>query len=169
MFIGVAGSIFGYSNKTAVNVHWWVFHIDQVPLWSVAVVPLVIVLIAGTVYHWMDGLHHFSEHMRHRHRVHELEVEVASLRAHLDQVLDMPDHATGKLPRKSVQETRNVEPLPPAELEPAVVAAAPAALPEAPPAHRRLPRPKRATLAVTAEPTAPTNGGHETTATEPAP
>ena len=40
----------------------------------------------------MDGLHHFTEHMRHRRRVHELEAEVASLRAHLDQLLEMPDH-----------------------------------------------------------------------------
>jgi hypothetical protein len=46
----------------------------------------------------MDGLHHFTEHMRHRRRVHELEAEVASLRAHLDQLLEMPDHSTSKLP-----------------------------------------------------------------------
>jgi hypothetical protein len=52
----------------------------------------------------MDGLHHFTEHMRHRRRVHELEGEVATLRAHLDQVLEMPDHSTSpKLPaRKAV-------------------------------------------------------------------
>jgi hypothetical protein len=64
----------------------------------VAVVPLALVLIAGTLYHWMDGLHHFTEHMRHRRRVHELEAEVASLRAHLDQLLEMPEHSTSKLP-----------------------------------------------------------------------
>ena len=68
--IGAAGTIFGYSNVTTVNVHWSVFHVDGIPLWTVAVVPLAIVLIAGTLYHWMDGLHHFSEHMRHRRRVH---------------------------------------------------------------------------------------------------
>ena len=91
--IGVAATVFGYSNLTTVDVHWSVFHIDAVPLWAVVVVPLALVLIAGTLYHWMNGLHHFTEHMRHRRRVHELEAEVASLRAHLDQVLEMPDHA----------------------------------------------------------------------------
>jgi len=91
--IGVAATVFGYSNLTTVDVHWSVFHIDAVPLWTVVVVPLALVLIAGTLYHWMNGLHHFTEHMRHRRRVHELEAEVASLRAHLDQVLEMPDHA----------------------------------------------------------------------------
>jgi hypothetical protein len=97
--IGVAATIFGYSNLSSVDVHWSVIHVDGVPLWTVALVPVALTLIAGTLYHWMDSLHHFTEHMRHRHRVHELEAEVASLRAHLDQVLEMPDHAT--LPAKS--------------------------------------------------------------------
>ncbi len=88
--IGVAATVFGYSNLVAVDIHWSVFHLNGVPLWAVAVVPIALILIAGTVYHWMDGLHHFTEHMRHRRRVHELEAEVARLRAHLDQVLEMP-------------------------------------------------------------------------------
>jgi hypothetical protein len=98
LFIGVATTVFGYSNLATVDVHWSVFRINGVPLWAVAVVPLALVLIAGTLYHWMDGLHHFTEHMRHRRRVHELEAEVASMRAHLDQLLEMPDHSTSKLP-----------------------------------------------------------------------
>jgi hypothetical protein len=98
LLIGVATTVFGYSNLASVDIHWSVFHIIGIPLWTVAVVPLALVLIAGTLYHWMDGLHHFTEHMRHRRRVHELEAEVASLRAHLDQLLDMPDHSTSKLP-----------------------------------------------------------------------
>jgi hypothetical protein len=98
LFIGVAATVFGYSNLSTVDVHWSVLHINGIPLWTVAVVPLALVLIAGTLYHWMDGLHHFTEHMRHRRRVHELEAEVASLRAHLDQLLEMPDHSTSKLP-----------------------------------------------------------------------
>jgi hypothetical protein len=88
--VGVAATVFGYSNLATVNIHWSVFHLDRVPLWTVALVPIALLLVAGTVYHWMDGLHHFTEHMRHRHRVHELEAEVARLRAHLDQVLEMP-------------------------------------------------------------------------------
>ncbi len=91
--IGVAATIFGYSNLATVDVHWSVIHIDGVPLWTVAVVPVALTLIAGTLYHWTNSLHHFTEHMRHRHRVHELEAEVASLRGHLDQVLEMPDHS----------------------------------------------------------------------------
>ena len=98
LFIGVATTVFGYSNLATVDVHWSVLHLNGIPLWTVAVVPLALVLIAGTLYHWMDGLHHFTEHMRHRRRVHELEVEVASLRAHLDQLLEMPEHSPSKLP-----------------------------------------------------------------------
>ncbi|MEA2644774.1 MAG: hypothetical protein QOG08_1800 [Chloroflexota bacterium] len=102
LFIGVATTVFGYSNLGTVDVHWSVFHINGIPLWTVAVVPLALVLIAGTLYHWMDGLHHFTEHMRHRRRVHELEAEVISLHAQLDQVLEMPDHSTSKLPDRIV-------------------------------------------------------------------
>jgi hypothetical protein len=88
--IGVAATVFGYSNLGTVNLHWSVFHLNGIPLWTVAVVPITLLLVAGTLYHWLDGLHHFTEHMRHRHRVHELEAEVGRLRAHLDQVLEMP-------------------------------------------------------------------------------
>lgn len=107
--IGVAATVFGYSNQLTVDVHWSVFHVDRVPLWTVAVVPLVVILVAGTLYHWVDGLHHFTEHMHHRRRVHELEADVASLRAHLDQVLEMPDQSS--LPGKR----RSAPSLPPAD------------------------------------------------------
>jgi len=101
LLIGVGASVFGYSNLERVDVHWSVLHLSGVPLWAVALVPLALVLIAGTLYHWLDGLHHFTEHMRHRRRVHELEAEVASLRARLDQVLEMPDHSGAHLPEKT--------------------------------------------------------------------
>jgi hypothetical protein len=175
LIIGAAATVFGYSNLTSVNVRWSILHVDGVPLWTVAVVPLAIVLIAGTVYHWMDGLHHFSEHMRHRHRVHELEAEVAALRGHLDQVLEMPDQSTSRLARKAI----TAEPLPPVA-EPAAPAL-PESLPEpavalangaTKPPRRRV-RAKRVTLAVAAEPAetaiVTTNGGPETAVTEPAP
>jgi uncharacterized integral membrane protein len=174
--IGVVLTVFGYSNLGTVNVRWSVVQVDGVPLWTVAIVPLAVVLVAGTVYHWMDGLHHFSEHMRHRRRVHELEAEVASLRSHLDQVLEMPDQSTSRLPHKGdAAET----PAPPAgiartplhELEPATSADnAPAN--GAKKVHHRA---KGATLEVIAQP-APrlpspivTNGGQETAASESAP
>lgn len=98
--IGIGATVFGYSNLNTVDVRWSVFHLNGIPLWTVAVVPIALILIAGTFYHWMDGLHHFTEHMRHRRRVHELEAEVARLRAHLDQVLEMPRQDGRELPAK---------------------------------------------------------------------
>jgi len=176
--IGAAATIFGYSNLSTVNVHWSVFHIDGIPLWTVAVVPLAIVLLAGTVYHWMDGLHHFSEHMSHRRRVHELEAEVASLRAHLDQVLEMPDHSTSRLPSRPI--TADALPAVHETEAPALPEPAAAREVDATPAngtksvHQRAPRVKRATISVDADAapaSAPvaTNGAHEGTAAESTP
>ena len=108
--LGVAATIFGYSNTAPVNISWSVFRLDGIPLWSVAVVPLVLVLAAGTVYHWYSNLHHFTEHMRHRRRVHELEAEVTKLKAHLDQVLEMPDHTTAKPADKAAITEPTAEP-----------------------------------------------------------
>jgi hypothetical protein len=186
--IGAAATVFGYSNLATVNVRWSIVHIDGVPLWTVAVVPLAIVLVAGTIYHWMDGLHHFTEHMRHRHRVHELEAEVASLRAHLDQVLEMPDQSSSRLPRKAITaeprpqiEEISAPALPEPPREPAhaaVQAAEPAPAPELANGERKtgrhgVRRAKRAALTVTAEPAASAdvtiNGGHETAVTKPKP
>ena len=91
--LGVGATVFGYSNTAPVDLGWSVFHVHGIPLWAVVLVPLGIVLIAGTLFHWFNSLHHFSEHMRHRRRVHELEAEVTSLRKHLDELLQMPGHA----------------------------------------------------------------------------
>jgi hypothetical protein len=88
--LGIGATVFGYSNLNTVDLRWSVVHLNGVPLWAVVIVPITLILIAGTVFHWLDSLHHFTEHMRHRHRVHELEAEVSRLRAHLDQVLEMP-------------------------------------------------------------------------------
>jgi hypothetical protein len=166
--IGVTATVFGYSNLTSVDVHWSVFHINGVPLWTVAVVPLALMLVAGTLYHWVDGLHHFTEHMRHRHRVHELEAEVAALRARLDQVLDMPDHSS--LPARGAAKVS----LPPAEeeaAEPAPVEVTPApvvALPEEPAAPARKSngeRRKRARLSVAPHPDREKSNGAAATPT----
>ena len=109
LLLGIAATIFGYSNTATVSVGFAVLHLSGVPLWTVAIVPLVVVLVAGTLYHWWNNLHHFTEHMRHRHRVRELEAEVSTLRAHLDQLLEMPSGEKTKAapPKPSV-----VEPLP---------------------------------------------------------
>jgi hypothetical protein len=161
--IGVAATIFGYSNLTTVNVHWSVVHIDGVPLWTVAVVPVALTLIAGTVYHWTNSLHHFTEHMRHRHRVHELEAEVASLRAHLDQVLEMPDHSALPVLRQSEDEA----------MEPTPVAVAPAEAvsepePEPAPSRSGSVRTKRVKLAVAPEPAIAEANGKDPEPAEPA-
>jgi hypothetical protein len=172
--IGVVVTVFGYSNLASVNVRWSIFQVEGVPLWTVAIIPLAVVLVAGTVYHWMDGLHHFSEHMRHRHRVHELEAEVASLRSHLDQALDMPDHSTSRLsPKPVTPET----PAPHAPMATPALAEPEAKAETAPSngARKVHHRAKRATLEVIAQP-APqlpsplaTNGGQGTAAPESAP
>ena len=91
--VGVVATVFGYSNLARVDVHWSVLHLNGIPLWTVAVVPLAVVLVAGTLYHWSNSFHHFTEHMRHRRRVHELEAEVARLKSHLDHLLEIPDHS----------------------------------------------------------------------------
>jgi len=102
LLVGVASTVFAYSNRATVDVGFSVFHLYGVPLWTVAVVPVAIVLIAGTLYHWYRSLYHFTEHMRHRHRVHELEGELTRVRANLDQLLEMPDHAAPSLPVKHI-------------------------------------------------------------------
>ena len=114
LVLGLGAAVFGYSNTTPVTIGFSLLRINGVPLWAVALVPLALVLVTGTVYHWLNNLHHFTEHMRHRRRVHELQAEVTSLRAHLDQLLEMPSHAETKLP----PETVSVEPASPALSEP---------------------------------------------------
>jgi uncharacterized membrane protein len=160
--IGVVATVFGYSNLTTVNVHWSVVQIDGVPLWAVAVVPVALTLIAGTLYHWTNSLHHFTEHMRHRHRVHELEAEVASLRAHLDQVLEMPDHSA--LPALRQSDDEAMQPAPVADALAEV-----ASQPEPEPAQTRSGsvRTKRVRLAVAPEPAVAEANGKDPEPAEP--
>jgi hypothetical protein len=121
--VGVAATVFGYSNLQTVDIHWSVFHLQGVPLWTVAVVPVALILIAGTLYHWIDGLHHFTEHMRRRHRVRELEAEITRLREHLDHVLEMPRGDKTQAVAPAIEEPE----------APSLPAAAPAAEPESEP------------------------------------
>lgn len=97
LLLGAGATVFAYSNTATVAIGWSVYRIQGVPLWTVALVPIILVLVAGTLYHWYNSFHHFTQHMRHRHRVHELEAEVASLHAHLDQLLEMPDASGAKV------------------------------------------------------------------------
>jgi uncharacterized integral membrane protein len=110
LLLGVGATIFGYSNTGTVPVGFAAWRLNAVPLWTVAIIPLILVLAAGTLYHWWNSLHHFTEHMRHRRRVRELEAEVSTLRAHLDQLLEMPDGtATRPAPKPSVVESLPVD------------------------------------------------------------
>jgi len=163
--VGVAATVFGYSNLASVDVHWSVFHINGVPLWTVALVPVALTLAAGALYHWIDGLHHFTEHMRHRHRVHELEAELGALRAHLDQVLEMPDHSG--LPAKTAAKvslpSRSEEAPEPAAIEPESEPAASAAEPKPPVSKSE--RRKRVRLTVAGQPAVEQANGSEATPT----
>jgi len=94
--VGVGATVFGYSNLNTVDIHWSVFHIANVPLWAVAIVPVTLTLIAGTLYHWVDGLHHFTEHMRHRHRVKELEAQIAEMRQQIKKLRSDLSHVTAE-------------------------------------------------------------------------
>ncbi len=114
--IGVGATIFGYSNLNTVDIHWSVLHFDRIPLWAVVIVPIALILITGTIFHWLDGLHHFTEHMRHRRRVHELEAEVSRLRAHLDQVLEMPKGEALKAQDKAEEKAEEKPALPEADV-----------------------------------------------------
>ena len=120
--LGVGATVFGYSNTAPVDLGWSVFHLHGVPLWAVVLVPLGVVLIAGTLFHWFNSLHHFSEHMRHRRRVHELEAEVTSLRKHLDELLQMPGHAEAGAPIAAPQPESEAETAPVAVTAPDAVA-----------------------------------------------
>ena len=91
--LGVGATVFAYSNTAPVTIGWSVFHLGRLPLWSVVLLPIALVLLAGTVFHWLNSLHHFTEHMRHRHRVRELEAELTSVKSRLDALLEMPGHA----------------------------------------------------------------------------
>jgi hypothetical protein len=163
--IGILAAIFGYSNLQSVDIHLGTLQLGGVPLWAVAVVPLAITLAAGALYHWVDGLHHFTEHMRHRHRVHELEAEVANLRAHLDQVLEMPDHSA--LQAKGAAKAALPEPDAPAADAPAADALL-APKPEAT-AQKSGESRKRLRLTVAPEPAVAQPNGDKTAAEAPAP
>ena len=117
--VGVGVTVFAYSNTASVDVSWAPLHFNGVPLWTVAVVPLAVALAVGAVYHWANNLHHFTEHMRHRRRVKELEAELASLKSHLDTALAMPDQAKVEDKTKvAAEELPEEEPAPTPALEP---------------------------------------------------
>jgi len=126
--LGVAATVFGYSNTAVVPIHWWGFSATSVSIGLVALVPLVAGVIAGYVYHLPARMHHFSEHMRHRSLVHELEKENKELRKSLDRLLELPDDSVeprtlkGREPKALAEATRIEKPdLPEAMIAEAVI------------------------------------------------
>ena len=146
--LGVAATVFGYSNTNTVTIGFSVYRLSGVPLWSVAIVPLVLVLAAGTLYHWWNGLHHFTEHMRHRRRVKELEAELTSLKSRLDELLEMPGHAETSSPPIAEAIVAPVETIEPGPLPAEPVVASNGDDKPAKKGRKRLTEPEMETVAV---------------------
>lgn len=120
--LGVGASVFAYSNTSVVPIHWWSFSATDVSVGLVALIPLVAGVIAGYVYHLPARMHHFSEHMRHRQRVHELEKENKELRRSLDRLLELPDDSVEPRALEARSRKSLAEPAP--ELPEAMIAEA---------------------------------------------
>jgi hypothetical protein len=137
--VGLGGAIFIFSNVTPIDVHWRIpsaggyvlnWSLSRVSIWLIAMAPLVIGVTAGYLYHLPARMHHFSEHMRHLSRVHELEHELRELKSSLDTVLMMPEDGTTPveatlLPARE-QEPEEARALPEEPAAADLVAAAPA-------------------------------------------
>lgn len=105
--LGLGAAVFIFSNVNPVAIHWRVpasdgplvdWTLPGVSLWLLAAVPLLIGGVLGYVYQTPARMHHFREHMRHLHRVHELEKELKELRGSLDKVLMMPEDGSLAVP-----------------------------------------------------------------------
>lgn len=105
--IGLGVAFFIVGNVNPIDVHWriptahgslldWSF--KGISIWFVGIVPLLVGLAAGYLYQTPARMHHFREHMRHRHRVHELEHELKEVRTSLDKLLMMPEDGRAALP-----------------------------------------------------------------------
>src|SRR5438874_647646 len=92
--IGIGLTVFVYSNTTSVNIDWWQLHFTNVPLGMVALVPLLLGVVLGYLYHVPSGLHDFSQSMRKSRRIGELEREKKELQHQLDRLLAMPEDGT---------------------------------------------------------------------------
>jgi uncharacterized integral membrane protein len=88
---GIGLTVFVYSNTTSVNIDWWQFHFTNVPLGMVALIPLLVGVVLGYLYHVPSGLHDFTQSMRKSRRIGELEKEMKELQRQLDRLLGMPD------------------------------------------------------------------------------
>jgi uncharacterized integral membrane protein len=92
--IGIGLTVFVYSNTTSVNIDWWELHFTNVPLGMVALVPLLLGVVLGYLYHVPSGLHDFSQSMRKSRHIVELERHNKDLQHQLDRLLAMPEDGT---------------------------------------------------------------------------
>ncbi len=122
--IGIGLTVFVYSNTTSVNLDWWQLHMTNVPLGMVALVPLLIGVILGYLYHVPSGLHDFSQSVRKSHRIHELERQNKELQHQLDRLLAMPEDGTPAAPAPA--EATPTAPVTPPAQAPAPAHVAPA-------------------------------------------
>lgn len=81
---------FAAANDSQTDVHWLIWG-RRLPLWEVALFPLLAGLVLGYVYQLPARVHSVGEWFQHRQRVHELELELRELRSSLDHVLQMPE------------------------------------------------------------------------------
>jgi uncharacterized integral membrane protein len=110
--------VFRYSNNSSISVHWdrWTF--ENVPLWALAVLPLLAGFLLGYLYQLPARMHHLGEFMRHRSRVHELEKELREVRTSLDKVLEMPHDASPAKLAAPIEHRALPEPTAPAAEDP---------------------------------------------------
>src|SRR5438477_10523964 len=83
-------ALFLYFNSTTVTLHFWRWRFEDVNLGLVALVPLLVGVATGYLYHLPARMHHLTEHVRHSTRVHELEKELHELKKGMDNLLDLP-------------------------------------------------------------------------------
>jgi hypothetical protein len=77
---GAAVFAFIYSNPGSQNLDWLGLRFNGVPVWSVGVVPLLIGLALGYLYHFPARWHHYKEHTRYASVAGRLAAENKKLR-----------------------------------------------------------------------------------------
>src|ERR1700694_3003266 len=105
--LGLGAAVFIFSNLSPVDIHWRIpsaggYVLNSSPsgvrLWVLPFVPLLVGLVAGSLYQTPARMHPLREALRHRHRVHELEHELKEMRTSLDRLLMMPEDGRPAIP-----------------------------------------------------------------------
>ncbi|HEX6548698.1 MAG TPA: lipopolysaccharide assembly protein LapA domain-containing protein [Candidatus Dormibacteraeota bacterium] len=91
LVVGVVLTVFAYSNTARVSLDLWQFHYENVPVGMLAIIPLIVGIVLGYLYHVPAGVHDFMHNMQLTRQIHHLEKENKDLKHHLDQLLAMPE------------------------------------------------------------------------------